>query len=65
MIACSSDNKLSETSSAEVAYVTLPYKGKVGEKVLKSPKSGSKSCSQKKLKQALLTPVPNLDLYLQ
>ena len=37
--ACSSDNNISETSAAKVAYATLPYKGKVGEKVLKSLKS--------------------------
>ena len=39
---CNSDNSISETSIAKVAYAILPYKGKVGEKVLKSLKSSLK-----------------------
>ena len=37
--ACINDNSLSETSAAKVAYATLPYKVRAGEKVLKPLKS--------------------------
>ena len=54
--ACGSHNNLSKLGAAKVAYATLTYKGKTGEKV--SSKAVLKSCSQKKLKQGLFTRVP-------
>ena len=42
MNVCGSDNNLSETIAPKVPYETVPYKGKVGEKLFKFLKSSFK-----------------------